>query len=75
MKKSLSGLGHKEVIKTFRKAGWVSREGGNHTVMEKSGERARLVIPRHDPVKQYLLKGLIKAAGMTEEDFFYHLNG
>jgi predicted RNA binding protein YcfA (HicA-like mRNA interferase family) len=74
VKKSLHGLGHKQVIKTFQKAGWTLREGGNHSVLEKEGERARLTIPRHDPVKTFLLKGVIKAAGMTIEDFLYYLN-
>jgi predicted RNA binding protein YcfA (HicA-like mRNA interferase family) len=74
VKKSLNGLGHKQVIKTFQKAGWTLREGGSHAILTKEGEIARLTIPRHNPVKQFLLKGVIKTAGMTEEDFFYYLN-
>lgn len=74
MKKSLHGLGHKQIIKAFQKAGWILREGANHSVLEKEGVRARLTIPRHNPVKTFLLKGVIKSAGMTEDDFLYYLN-
>lgn len=69
MKQSLSGFGHKRVIKAFQKAGWVLSGGTRHTKMEKPGHPAKLIIPRHDPVKQFLLRGLIRTAGMTEAEF------
>ncbi len=42
---------------------------GSHVVMIKSGVRANLSIPQHKELSAGTLRALIRAAGMTVEEF------
>jgi predicted RNA binding protein YcfA (HicA-like mRNA interferase family) len=42
---------------------------GSHAVMTKAGERANLSIPQHKELSTGTLRALIRAAGMTIDDF------
>lgn len=54
-------------IKVFKKSGfWISREG-KHTGMT-NGTR-KITIPRHSQINPYTLKGIIRDAGLTDEEF------
>ena len=64
---SVSGA---EAIKAFERAGWhQDRQRGSHVVMLKAGEIASLSIPLHREIAPGTLRSLIRAAGMTVEDF------
>lgn len=56
-------------IKVFQKAGfWKSKSfGKKHTGMT-NGIR-KIVIPRHNKLNPYTLKGIIRDAGLTDEEF------
>jgi len=57
------------VIRAFEKLGYiVARTRGSHVLLHHPTRKA-VVIPRHDPVKQGLLLGKIKDAGLTPEEF------
>ncbi len=59
-----------EAIKAFSKAGWIPhRQVGSHVVLRKEGSKVTLSIPKHRELKPGLLRGLIKAAGLTVEEF------
>lgn len=63
----ISGI---EAIKAFSKAGWIPhRQVGSHVVLRKEGSKVTLSIPKHRELKPGLLRGLIKAAGLTVEEF------
>ena len=63
----ISGI---EAIKTFSKAGWTPhRQVGSHVVLRKEGSKVTLSVPKHKELKPGLLRHLIKAAGLTVEDF------
>jgi predicted RNA binding protein YcfA (HicA-like mRNA interferase family) len=63
----ISGI---EAIKAFSKAGWIPhRQVGSHVVLRKEGSRVTLSIPKHKELKPGLLRDLIKAAGLTVEEF------
>jgi predicted RNA binding protein YcfA (HicA-like mRNA interferase family) len=63
----ISGI---EAIKAFSKAGWIPhRQVGSHVVLRKEGSKVTLSIPKHKELKPGLLRGLIKAAGLTVEEF------
>jgi len=63
----ISGI---EAIKTYSKAGWTPhRQVGSHVVLRKKGSKVTLSIPKHKELKPGLLRHLIKAAGITVEDF------
>lgn len=66
----LSNISGKDAAKAFEKAGWEMRgQVGSHLVLTKTGVRANLSIPQHSELAPGILRGLIKAAGMSVEDF------
>ena len=65
--RSLSG---KEVVRRFETFGWsVARQRGSHTIMTKEGEMATLSVPLHQEVAKGTLRSLIRAAGLTVDEF------
>ena len=63
----ISGI---EAIKAFSKAGWTpQRQVGSHVVLRKEGSKVTLSVPKHRELKPGLLRNLIKAAGLTVEEF------
>ena len=66
--RSLSG---KEVVRIFESFGWsVARQRGSHIVMVKGGEIVTLSVPNHKEVAKGTLRSLIRAAGLTVNEFF-----
>ena len=67
---TLANISGKEVVRAFLRAGWV-REGqtGSHVMLTKDGKRATLSIPQHREVKPGTLRGIIRAAEMTVDEF------
>lgn len=64
----LPGVPHLRAVRALEKAGFVAvREGSKHIVMSRG--LAFVTIPRHDPVNAYTMGGIVKAAGMTIEEF------
>ena len=60
----------KEAIEAFKKAGWqVDRQKGSHISMVKEGMPVVLTVPLHDELDKGLLRGLIRKAGLTVEQF------
>ena len=60
----------KECIRRFQRAGWRrDRQRGSHVVMLKGGETASLSIPLHRELAPRTLRALIRAAGMTVDEF------
>lgn len=56
--------------KVFEKAGWnFDRQRGSHMILVKSGVHINLSVPDHRELDTGLLRGLIRDAGMTVEDF------
>ncbi len=62
-------ISSKRAIAAFKKAGfWISKgRGKKHTGMT-NGVR-RITIPRHARLNPYTLKGVIRSAGLTDEEF------
>lgn len=66
----LSNISGKDAAKAFEKAGWQMRgQVGSHLVLTKPGVRANLSIPQHAELAPGTLRGLIKAAGMSVDEF------
>jgi predicted RNA binding protein YcfA (HicA-like mRNA interferase family) len=59
-----------EAVKAFQRAGWrVDRQRGSHVVLLKPGHVASLSVPQHPELAPGTLRALIRAAGMSVEDF------
>jgi predicted RNA binding protein YcfA (HicA-like mRNA interferase family) len=64
---SLSG---RETVAVFEKFGWsVARQKGSHIIMVKPGQMATLSVPDHREVAKGTLRSLIRAAGLTIDEF------
>jgi len=60
----------REVVRAFEDRGWqVARQRGSHVIMVKAGENATLSVPDHKEVAKGTLRSLIRAAGMTVQEF------
>lgn len=68
---SLPSLRAGEVITALAKAGFVvEREGKEHTILGRPGHRFKLAVPRHaKALKTGLLRSLVRASGLTVEEF------
>ena len=63
-------LGGRDVVRKFERfGGQVARQRGSHIVLVKEGARATLSVPDHKEVARGTLRGLIRAAGLTVEEF------
>jgi predicted RNA binding protein YcfA (HicA-like mRNA interferase family) len=59
-----------QALRAFERAGWrVDRQRGSHVIMLKPGHIASLSIPQHRELAPGTLRSLIRAAGLTVEEF------
>jgi len=59
-----------EAVRRFERAGWRrDRQRGGHVVMLKAGETASLSVPQHRELAPGTLRAIIRASGMTVEEF------
>jgi len=66
----LGNISGKEAVKAFRKAGWHPLgQVGSHMVMVKPGVRVNLSIPQHKELSVGTLRALIRASGLSVEEF------
>jgi predicted RNA binding protein YcfA (HicA-like mRNA interferase family) len=66
----LGNVSGKEAVKVFGRAGWQTMgQVGSHLVMTKAGQRANLSIPQHKELSVGTLRSLIRAAGMSVDEF------
>lgn len=63
----ISGVNHLDAIRALEKAGFRILRQGKHITMT-DGTR-KLMIPRHNPVNAFTMGGIVRAAGLTEEEF------
>jgi predicted RNA binding protein YcfA (HicA-like mRNA interferase family) len=66
----LANISGKKAVKAFERAGWSVRgQVGSHVMMSKDGVRANLSVPQHKELSIGTLRGLIRAAGLTVDEF------
>lgn len=54
----------------FERAGWIfNRQRGSHMILIKPGVAANLSIPDHRELDRGLLRGLIRDAGLSVDEF------
>ena len=60
----------REVVRIFESLGWEAvRQAGSHIIMTKDEELITLSVPAHREVAKGTLRSLIRAAGLTVEEF------
>ncbi len=63
----IPGVNHQAAVRALEKAGFKVLRQGKHVVMS-DGVRI-LTIPRHNPVNAYTMGGIVRDAGLSEEQF------
>jgi predicted RNA binding protein YcfA (HicA-like mRNA interferase family) len=59
-----------QAVAAFGRSGWTkARQRGSHVIMVKAGHIASLSIPQHRELAPGTLRSLIRAAGMSIEEF------
>ena len=63
-----------QAVRAFEKAGWrVSRQRGSHVILLKPGQIASLSVPQHRELAPGTLRSLIRASGMSVDEFVSRL--
>jgi len=66
----LPKLSGRAVVKAFGRNGWqLARQKGSHIILVKDGSWATLSVPDHREVAPGTLRSLIRASGLTPEQF------
>ncbi len=63
----IPGINHQDAVRALEKAGFRIVRQGKHIVMS-DGVRI-LTVPRHNPVNAFTMGGIVRDAGLTEEQF------
>lgn len=67
---SLPVLSGRDVVASFVTLGWqVARQRGSQIILIKPGHIASLSVPDHREVAKGTLRSLIRASGLTVEEF------
>jgi predicted RNA binding protein YcfA (HicA-like mRNA interferase family) len=62
------------LVKVFERDGFVfSRQRGDHLIFTKIGVLRPLVIPAYHEVPLFIIKNLLRTAGMSRETYLQHL--
>jgi predicted RNA binding protein YcfA (HicA-like mRNA interferase family) len=65
----------REVVKAFESLGWSeARQTGSHIILVREGHPATLSVPDHKQVARGTLRSLIRAAGITVDEFVQALD-
>ena len=60
----------RDVVRVFEQFGWqIARQRGSHIILIKEGARATLSVPDHKEVARGTLRSLIRATGLTVDEF------
>lgn len=63
----IPGVNHHDAVRALQKAGFRVARQGKHIVMT-DGVRI-LTIPRHNPVNAFTMGGIVRDAGLSEDEF------
>jgi predicted RNA binding protein YcfA (HicA-like mRNA interferase family) len=63
-------LGGRAAVKALGRDGWkVARQRGSHIILVKEGSMATLSVPDHRELAPGTLRSLVRASGLTLEQF------
>ncbi|MGH8020493.1 MAG: type II toxin-antitoxin system HicA family toxin [Opitutaceae bacterium] len=67
---TLPRLSGRAVVKAFGRDGWqLVRQKGSHMILVKDGSWATLSVPDHREIAPGTLRSLIRASGLTVDEF------
>lgn len=64
----------REAVRVLEQLGWqIARQRGSHIIMTREGATVTLSVPDHKELDRGTLRSLIRAAGLTVEEFVARL--
>ena len=67
----LTPVPYQKLVKVFEKDGFTFiRQAGDHRIYTKPGIKRPLVIPEYKAVPVFIIKNLLRTAGMDRERYF-----
>jgi predicted RNA binding protein YcfA (HicA-like mRNA interferase family) len=63
----LPGINHLDAVRALQKVGFRILRQGKHLVMTDGAHK--VLIPRHNPVNPITMAGIVRAAGLTLDEF------
>ena len=63
----IPGIGQRDAVRVFLKAGFTLERQGRHIIMRRGG--TVIQIPRHASINAYTMGGIAKQADLTPEQF------
>jgi predicted RNA binding protein YcfA (HicA-like mRNA interferase family) len=64
---SIPGVNHQDAVRALQKAGFRVARQGKHIVM--TDDVRIITIPRHNPVNAFTMGGIVRDAGLSEDEF------
>ena len=64
---SFPGVHYRDAIRALEKAGFSITRQGKHAILS-NGTR-QLIVPRHNPINAITMGNIIRAAGLTQDEF------
>ena len=61
------GVNHLDAVRALQKIGWRILRQGKHIVMTNGVQK--VTIPRHNPVNAHTMGGIVRSAGLTNDQF------
>ena len=63
----IPGVNHQDAVRALEKAGFRIVRQGKHIVMTDS---VRIItVPRHNPINAFTMGGIVRDAGLSEDEF------
>jgi len=63
----IPGVNHEDAVRALQKAGFRVARQGKHIVM--TDDVRIITIPRHNPVNVFTMGGIVRDAGLSEDEF------
>jgi len=63
----IHGVNHQDAVRALQKAGFRVARQGKHIVM--TDDVRIITIPRHNPVNAFTMGGIVRDAGLSEDEF------
>ncbi len=63
----MPGVNHQDAVRALQKAGFRVARQGKHIVM--TDDIRIITIPRHNPVNAITMGGIVRDAGLSEDEF------
>ena len=68
---SLRPVHYSKLVRIFERDGFIySRQSGDHLIYTKPGTNRPIVIPAYHEVPVFIIKNLLRTAGMCRERYF-----